>query len=59
MLTDFLLGLTAETSTTMKKLFGRRKQPEQPEQPEQPRPAVQLPEGGFDHPFQNSADSLV
>ena len=33
-------------------LFGRRKQPEQ-------RLALQLPEGGFDHPFRDSTDRLA
>jgi len=36
----------------MKKLFTRRKEPKREQ-------AVQLPEGGFDHPFQDSEDRSV
>jgi len=42
-----LAAKTTKTATTMKKLFGRRKEPEQVR-------AVQLPENGFDHPFQDT-----
>jgi len=41
-----------EIATTMKKLFGRRKEPERVR-------AVRLPVDGFEHPFRDSEDRLV
>ena len=41
------LGLMAKIATAMRKLFGRHKELEWGQ-------AVQLPECGFDHPFQDS-----